>query len=162
MNNPLQAMDQGATGGAFSSVGTATEHKLPQAGARPLVFNGSELAMAMSFTPDLPYWFEINLYHTEGQEFVVAIRKFFQSETETDYVNSWSFPKIEAAMAHIENYDPAVDVLIPEMNLSDMTPAEMSAMALALKAEVESVRHHYAGLVGELFMEMEAVEDSIG
>lgn len=162
MNSSLKAMDHSHHAGALPSVGTATEHKLPQAGGRPLIFNGSELAMAMSFTPELPYWFEINLYHTDAQEFVVAIRKFFQSENETDYVNAWSFPNIDAAFAHIESYDPAIDVLIPDMNLATMIPAEMSAMALSLKSEVDAVRHHYAGLVGELFMEIEAVENSIG
>lgn len=162
MNTPLQAMEQPQPSGAFASVGAATEHKLPQSGGRPLIFAGNELAMAMSFTPGLPYWFEVNLYHSQAQEFVVAVRKFFQSENENDYVNSWSFPSIDAALSHIQNYDPAIDILIPEMDTDMMTPAEMSAIALSLRAEVEAVRHHYSGLVGELFMELDAVEDSIG
>ncbi|MEO1238071.1 MAG: hypothetical protein AAFW64_00120 [Pseudomonadota bacterium] len=116
----------------------------------------------MSYTPSLPYWYEINLYHSETQEFIVAIRKFFQSQNEADQVKSWTFSSLDAAIAHVENYDAAVDVLIPEMDLAAMAPAEMSAMALSLKADVEGVRHHYAGLVGELLMEMESSDASLG
>jgi len=162
MTTSMHATDQGMAGSALYSVGAATAHKLPRAGARPLVFHGSELAMAMSFSPALPYWFEINLYRTDSQDFVVAIRKFFQSETETDRANAWSFPDVESALAHIETYDPAIGVEVPDLDFEAMAPAEMSAAALSLKAEVDGVRHHYAGLVGELFMEIEAVDDSIG
>lgn len=162
MNTPLQAMDQTAPSGAHASVGFASQHKLPKPGGRPIVFNGAELAMAMSFTPSLPYWYEINLYHSEAQEFIVAIRKFFQSEDDADLVKSWSFVSVDAAIAHIEDYDPAIDIMIPEMDIGAMAPAEMSAIALSLKADVEGVRNHYAGLVGELLMEMESAEASIG
>lgn len=162
MNTPLQAMDPSAANGAFASLGSAVQHKLPRQGGRPIIFDGTELAMAMSYTPSLPYWYEINLYHSETQEFIVAIRKFFQSQNEADQVKSWTFSSLDAAIAHVENYDAAVDVLIPEMDLAAMAPAEMSAMALSLKADVEGVRHHYAGLVGELLMEMESSDASLG
>lgn len=156
MNNQMHANDQSSGGAELSYVGSATQHRLPQPGGRPNVFQGTELAMAMSFTPSLPYWYEINLYRTNDQGFAVAIRKFFQSEEETDWVKSWMFSSAEAALSHIEGYDASADVRVTDMNFEDASPAELAAKAMLIKAEVESARSHFAGLVGEMFAEIEA------
>lgn len=147
--------DPASHGVPVSSVGSATAHCIPQPGGRPITFSGTELAMAMSFTPSLPYWYELNIYRTEEQAFVVAIRLFFQSEEEDDIVSAWSFTTIDEALDHIQNYDAAMDVPVPDIDVSAMAPAEMTAMALQMQARVDAARRHYAGLVGELFCEIE-------
>ena len=138
------------------SVGTAATHRVRRLGARPLVFSGSELAMAMSFTPKLPYWYEINIYRTDDQHFVLAIRKFFQAEDEKDQVQAWKLESLEQVFDAIESYDAGNDVRLPFSDFSDdAAPADLAARALHLHAEVIAARQHYAGLVGELFVEME-------
>ena len=156
MNNQMQATDMMASSNEMSYVGSAVLHRIPQKGGRPNVFEGTELAMAMSFTPGMPYWYEINIYRTSDQRFVVAIRKFFQSETEKDLHNSWSFSNIAEAVDHIEHYDPSNDLRIPMLDMDTASAAELASMAMSLKAEVEAARLHYAGLVGELFAEVES------
>ncbi|MEM7520402.1 MAG: hypothetical protein AAF307_05130 [Pseudomonadota bacterium] len=156
MNSQMQATDPTGGGADLSYLGAGVTYRLPQPGGRPNVFQGAELAMAMSFTPGLPYWYEINLYRTAEQGFVVAIRTFFQSEEEVDFVKSWSFSSIHEALAMVETYDPSIDVHVPAVDMSAASPADLAATALALKAEVESRRAHYAGLVGEMLAEIEA------
>lgn len=160
MNSPLYAMDQPTSESTMPSVGFTSEQKIPQPGSRPLVFKGVELAMAMSFTPGLPYWYEINIYRTDAQDFVVAIRLFYQAADEDDRVKAWVFPTLDEAMDHIQTYDAGLDIHVPDMVLDKMVPAEMTALALSMKSEVTAIRHHYAGLVGELFMEIESADPS--
>ncbi|MEM9342517.1 MAG: hypothetical protein AAGA87_05685 [Pseudomonadota bacterium] len=138
---------------------SGTSYTLPQPGKRPLAFAGSEIAMAMSFTPDLPYWYEINLYRSNDEQFIVAIRQFFQSENEKDTVKSWSFPTIEHALSHIEDYDAGHDVPVPHGDFAAMAPAEMAAHAMHTQAQIEEARAHFAGLVGEMFFEIDAAQD---
>lgn len=156
MNNQMHATDQSGGGPDLAFVGSSTTYRLPQPGGRPNVFQGSELAMAMSFTPGLPFWYELNLYRTSDQGFVVAIRRFFQSEEETDWVKSWVFSSPHEALGHLESYDASVDVRVADINLEGSSPADLAAKALALKAEVDATRAHFAGLVGEMFAEIEA------
>lgn len=158
MTYPMQAPDQSAD---VTSVATSYTYRLPRSGGRPLVFQGTELAMAMSFTPEIPFWYEINLYRTQEQSFVVAIRLFYQSETETDVVTSWEFPNLDAALTHIEGYDAGADIRMPQLETGDMVAAEMAATALQTKAEIAAARHHFKGLVGELFVEIEAASADI-
>lgn len=139
------------------SVGISRDFKIRRVGARPLVFRGTELAMCMSFTPDLPYWYEMNIYRTDQQRFVLAIRLFSQSETEKDHVRAWEADAIGNIFDLIETYDAAQDVRLnlPE-NIASAPAAELAAHALDLAAKVASARAHFAGLVGELFAEIDA------
>ena len=145
MSFPMQSPE---SSGDVTFMTSSTSYSLPQPGKRPLTFTGSELAMAMSFTPALPYWYEINIYSTNDGQFVVAIRKFFQSETEEDVVKAWSFPSIDHAFEHIQHYDAGHDVPVPHGDFAAMAPAEMSAVALQTHAQIEEARSHFAGLVG--------------
>lgn len=142
--------------GDMPSVGAASDYRIKRIGARPLIFAGSELAMAMSFTPELPYWYEINIYRTAQQSFVLAIRLFFQSEAEHDTVQAWEFETLGEVFDAIESYDAGADVRaqFPE-SMAAAAPAELAASAMELAARVKAARHHYAGLVGELFEEMD-------
>ena len=155
--SPMAGQQMPAQQGDMPSVGAAMEYRVKRVGARPLVFHGSELAMAMSFTPQIPYWYEVNIYRTDAQEFVLAVRLFFQSETEQDTVRAWTFGSLDAVMEAIENYDAGHDIRLNFEGFDeDMPPVEMAARALDLSARVEAARLHFAGLVGELFDEIDS------
>ncbi|MEM9707915.1 MAG: hypothetical protein AAF871_03930 [Pseudomonadota bacterium] len=156
MQNQMNAAEQ--MGAELPLVGSATFFRLPQPGSRPNVFEGTELAMAMSFTPGLSYWYEINLYRKTDTGFAVAIRKFYVSEEFTDTVKSHCFETIDEAFNYIQNYDASEDLTVPGMEIEQGSPAEIASMALSLKAEVQTARAHYSGLVGELFAEMASGE----
>ena len=156
MNTQMTANDQMASHGEVPFVGAGTVYRIAKQGGRPNVFTGTELAMAMSFTPGLPYWYEINLYRRAEQGFVVAIRKFYQSEDERDTVKSWSCDNIGDALTLIEDYDASEDVRVPQLDVTSESAASLAAHAMSMMSEVASARSHYAGLVGEMFAEIEA------
>ena len=139
------------------AIGTMTDFRIARSGARPLRFSGSELAMAMSFAPELPYWYEINIYRTAEKDFAVAIRLFHQSEEMKDTVEAWRCPSLEHALDIIEKYDAAADVMIGvDLDHTGKPAAELAAMATELKARIAAARAHYQGLVGEILAELDA------
>lgn len=130
--------------------------KIKRPGARPLIFEGTELAMAMSFTPGLPYWYEINLYRASDQRFIVAIRQFFSSKEEQDQVRGWEFDGLEQALDHLAHYDAGQDVKVSmDPANSRLSPAELAACAMELRAKVMAARRHYESLIGEFFFDLE-------
>ena len=136
--------------------GGMTRYRLRRIGGRPLEFSGVELGMAMSFSPSLPYWYEINLYHTREQRFVLAIRQFFQSEAERDIVSAWTFETLGEALDALEAYDAAEDVrLTVEVDTARMSAADLAACAMDLRARAKSARTHFSGLVGEFLHQMD-------
>lgn len=134
--------------------GAAMNYRIKRAGARPLAFQGSELAMAMSYTPSLPYWYEINIYRTTDQRFAVAVKLFFQSADEQDTAQAWICDSIDEALDKIERYDAGQDVHLPPMP-PVQSPADLAVFAAQLQAAVSAARHHYASLVGEFFYDLE-------
>ncbi len=132
----------------------ATAYRIPRTGQRPLAFDGSELCMAMSFIPGCAYWYEINIYRTTQQKFVVAVRQFFQSETERDRVRAWECDGFAEVLDSLEAYDAAQDVRLSEAHPGD-SPAELAGEAMMLKARVAAARAQYGGLVGEILHELE-------
>jgi hypothetical protein len=137
------------------SVGMASAHRIRRLGKRHLVFNGTELAMAMSFTPGLPYWYELNIFRTDQQKFVLAVKLFFASETEMDSCDAWEFDTLAEVFDAIEAYDAGHDVRFDTQGLGNAPAAQMASMSMSLKAEVAAARAHFAGLVGELFQQLE-------
>jgi hypothetical protein len=128
---------------------------LKRVGARPLSFNGTELCMAMSFVPGAPFWYEVNVYRTDAQGFVVAIKQFFRDENETDFVRAWEFEDFDGAMAHLEAYDPADDIRVDIDPSAEMTLPELAAHALALRARAAEARRQFKALVGEILFDLE-------
>ncbi|MBF9029970.1 hypothetical protein HKCCE3408_06160 [Rhodobacterales bacterium HKCCE3408] len=164
INFPMPAADQtnpapAAEAQSMSAVGA---YRFPRPGQRPLVFTGTLLAMAMSFTPEVPYWYEINIFRTETQEFALVLKLFFQSEAEDDYSKAWSFESIEALFDALETYDAAEDIRVPLGPTDGAPPAELAAMAYEMKARVAAQRAHWASLIGELFDELEAAGQAMG
>jgi len=119
---------------------------------------GSEIGMAMSFTPEVPYWYEINLYHTTEQTFVLAIRLFFQSEDQRDQSSAWAFETLHEALDMLEGYDAADDVRLDiPLDSAEMSGPELAACAMDLRARAVSARHHFSGLVGEFLHQLDGV-----
>lgn len=153
---PTPAVADPASGRA--TIGNPAAFRIARAGARPLHFSGSELAMAMSFTPELPYWYEINIYRTTDTDFVVAIRLFFQAEEMDDKVEAWRCGSLEEAFVVVESYDAANDVVFSlDPTLQEKPAAELAANAISLMAQISAARKHYGGLVGEILSELDAV-----
>ena len=139
------------------SIGQPKFYRIVRSGARPLKFSGSELAMAMSFTPEIPYWYEINLYRTAESEFVAVVRLFHQSEDKRDSVEAWRFKSLDEALSAIEHYDAAQDVEFSAAAPSEeFAGAEIAVRALELHARIHAQRQHYRGLVGEILYELDA------
>ncbi len=135
----------------------AMSYAIKRVGARPLNFSGSELAMAMSYTPSIPYWYEINLYRTTEQSFVTAIRRFHQSEDKQDTVQAWQSETLEEAIDKLTAHDAAHDVpLAIEIDTAIAPAAEVAAIALHLLSEISDTRRHYQSLVGEFLYDLES------
>ncbi|MEO0655311.1 MAG: hypothetical protein AAFY77_10630 [Pseudomonadota bacterium] len=148
---------KGESAGAPPAIGAPKPYRITRSGARPLRFAGSELVMAMSFTPELPYWYEINMYRTSDLEFVAAVRLFHQSEDMPDTVEAMKFPSLEQALEMIEHYDAGCDVKFGMASeLAPQSAPELAAQALELHARIGAARRHYRGLVGEILTELDA------
>lgn len=160
MNFPMQSPEVPARDAEVAFMG-GSNFVLPQRGRRPLAFVGTEIAMATSFTPAIPYWYEINIYRSRDDQFIVAIRKFFQSEAIDDVVEAWTFPSIEHVFFHIEGYDPATDIPVPSQSFDSMAPAELSAVAMQTMAQIEEARTHFSGLVGEILYEIDSSDQGL-
>jgi RPA family protein len=117
--------------------------------------------MAMSFTPGLPYWYEINIYRTSEQRFVLAIRLFHVAEDQKDTVDAWAFDTLHEVFDALEAHDAGRDVIADVDTVqAECPPGELAVRAWELRARIEAARHHFAGLVGELLAEIDAVADA--
>lgn len=156
MMEPVQ-QDQMSQSGVSNFAANTPTYRIKRPGARPLAFDGSELAMAMSYTPHLPYWYEVNLYRTTGQQFVAAVRLFYQDAQEQDVTRAWEFDTVEQALDAISDYDASEDIRVSvDPSSKSMSPAELAAHAMDLRSQVSTARRHYQSLVGEFFFELEA------
>lgn len=156
MNYQMQAAE--ATGSVGVEVVTNSsyhQYRFPRSGQRPLMFEGKELAMAMSYTPELPYWYEFNVFETSGGSFALVIKLFYQSELEEDRVNSWTFETLPEVFDALEAYDAASDINFCMPQTESMAAAELAAKALELHSLIASQRAHFASLLGEMLEELE-------
>lgn len=146
-----------AGGPHYAAAPSAPSFRLKRPGARPLVFEGTELAMAMSFTPGVPYWYELNLYRTSDQRFVVAVKTFYAAEGEQDVSRAWECDGLDQALEKLSGYDAGQDVRLG-FDAADpsMSAAELAACAMELRARVLAARRHYQSLVGEFFYDLES------
>ncbi|MEM9787621.1 MAG: hypothetical protein AAF801_14050 [Pseudomonadota bacterium] len=143
-------------GGVSQIAQNMMSYDIKRVGARPLRFQGSELAMAMSYTPAIPYWYEINLYRTLDQTFVTAIRRFHQSEDKQDTTQAWEAASIGDAIDKLTAYDAANDVIVSyDLDVAAAPAAEMAAIAMQLMSQITDARNHYQSLVGEFLYDLE-------
>lgn len=154
---PMPAFDMSERQSEMPAPGLQpTTYMIRRSGLRPLRFAGSELCMAMSFVPGMPYWYEINIYRTTGQKFVAAVRLFFQSEGERDRVRAWECESFDEVLDTLEGYDAGQDVRVELFaDGGGMTAADLAAHGFTLRARAAAAREHYAGLLGEILHELE-------
>lgn len=161
MTPSLLMMDGHSRSAEFPSLGSGNHFRIPRHGARPLVFSGTQLAMAMSFTPELPYWYEINIFRTSDQRFVLVIKLFHVSEQRKDTTDAWAFDTLPEVFDALETHDAGQDVVADVDTVhADLPAVELAARAMELRARITAARQHFAGLVGELFAEIDAVADA--
>ncbi|MEM9370096.1 MAG: hypothetical protein AAGA26_02945 [Pseudomonadota bacterium] len=133
----------------------ASSFTIKRVGQRPLEFQGTELGMAMSFVPDATFWFEVNIYRTTEQRFVLVIRQFFQSENEGDTAKAWELESFGEVMDKLENYDAADDVRVyGDPSGKGMSLPELMAGAYAYRAQAIAARQQFGSLVGEILHEL--------
>ena len=133
----------------------AAGYRFARPGHRPISFSGSLLAMSMSFTPEIPYWYELNIFRTDRQSFVLVLKLFFQSEEEEDYTKAWEFDTLAEVFDALEGYDAAEDIKVKIPDFDSLCPAELAVYAAQFQAQIEARRSHWASLVGELLSELD-------
>lgn len=149
-------MDPNGQNGVTQISPSAPMQRIKCLGARPVVFEGSELGMAMSFTPSLPYWYETNIYRTSDQRFVACVKLFYVSKDEENTAQAWECASLDEAIDKLTAYDAADDVrLTLGAGAADLSAAEMAAYSMELRAQAKSYRHHYASLIGEFLLDLE-------
>lgn len=155
MNEAMQ-LETSEPAGVAPMPPPAMSYNIKRSGGRPLRFTGSELLMAMSYSPAVPYWHEINMYRTTEQTFVTAVRKFYQSEHEQDTVRAWVSVSLDQAIEKLMRYDAGYDIPVDQELLSPTaSPAELAAKAVLFQARIADARHHYKSLVGEFLYDLE-------
>jgi len=156
MSTMMEATSHSDAGQAQVMSPAAKSFCINQIGGRPLRFEGSELAMAMSYAPEIQYWYEINIYRTVSQTFVVAVRLFYQSADKTDTVRAWESESIDDAIDTLVQYDAAFDVPVSvDVDVHHSPPAEVAANAMMLTAQISDIRQHFESLVGEMLFDLE-------
>jgi hypothetical protein len=124
-------------------------------GGRPLRFEGIELAMAMSYTPQVPFWYEINLYRSMEQNFIATVRLFHQSQDMQDTVRAWEVGTIDEAIKKLTDFDAAHDVPVQlDCDYTKVAAAVAASTALQMLANISEARTHYKSLVGEFLFDL--------
>lgn len=135
----------------------AQSFTLKRLGARPLSFHGGELCMAMSFVPGAPYWYEINVYRTIDQRFVLAVKLFYRDDDKQDFCRAWEFADFGEVVKTLEAYDAGADIAVDVMpDDPHLSAPDMAAHAFALRAKAAEARRQFQSLVGEILHELEA------
>lgn len=125
--------------------------KLKRTGARPHLFNGATVATVCGVTPVLPFWYELNLHRTVIGSYLTDIRLFHKSPDQSDLFWVAEHDSLEEAIAYLERYEPAGDVLPPqEMAMRASSAAELALRIARLQLQVDQITQHYRALVGEL------------
>lgn len=133
---------------------TGVEFKLKRFGKKPLYFFGVEVAMAMSFTPNVPYWYELNLYRSDSG-FAVAIKRFHQSPDVRDLFRAYECRSFDDVVELIEGYEPAEDLTGMTNGANGaMCAVECAQLAMVLKSSIGDIRSHFRELAGEFLCEL--------
>lgn len=156
MSEPMMMDSQAQSSEQQAAVAMPQKFRIKRVGARPLAFEGSELGMAMSFSPANEYWYEVNIYRTADTRFVLAVRLFYQSDDHQDTAKAWECDTFGEVMDHLEGYDAAQDIQV-KLAAEDLKLSlpELAARAMGFQAEAEAARLQFRGLVGEILHELD-------
>lgn len=124
---------------------------LKRSGQRPFLFNGATLATICGVTPNLPFWYELNVHRTVLDTYLSDIRLFHKSPDEPDLFWIAEHDDLEMLVGYFERYHPAADLTPPQLDPARATSsAELALWAAGLQLRVEQITQHYRALVGEL------------
>lgn len=130
---------------------------LRRTGRRPVFFEGVELCMAMSYVPGAAFWYEINIYRTVSDGFVVYVRLFSKKEQDTDLYRVFEAGSFEEVISFLEDYDAAEDVRIDVLADDQSAPlSELVVRALALRARIDDARRQFSALVGQILFDIDS------
>lgn len=149
---------QAAVEAGVSPMASSTQsYTLRRSGKRPLFFEGSELCMAMSYVPGTAFWYEVNIYRTTAESFVVYVRLFTKREGENDLHRVLECETFEDVMHFLETYDAAEDVRVDVLADDESAPlSELVVRAMALRARIEDARRQFRGLVGQILFDLDS------
>ncbi len=125
-------------------------HVLKRTGRRPLLFNGSTLATVCGVTPALPFWYEVNVHETVVKTYLTDVRLFNKTPDEPDLFWVREHDELADAVAYLEGYDPAGD-LVPPRQMAEIAPsaAELALRIARLQLRVDQITQHYRTVVGD-------------
>ncbi|MEM6413385.1 MAG: hypothetical protein AAF720_01870 [Pseudomonadota bacterium] len=131
--------------------------RLKQTGARSITFDGYELCSSMSYVVGPPLWYELNIYQTDSQGFLIGIKMFTKNEDEGDIHRVLEASSLDDVAHILENYDPAFDIDASSVRVDDDTisMAELSLAAVRLRQRIEEARRQFKDLVGEILYELD-------
>lgn len=154
LDSPARALRHldDATQDRLAALGAAVApvQVLKRTGRRPLMFNGVTLATVCGVTPALPFWYELNVHRTVIDAHVTDIRLFHKDPARSDLFWVAEHDALDDAIAHLERFDPAGDVMPPRELPPGAAPAERALWVSRLQMEVDQITQHYRALVGEL------------
>lgn len=135
---------------------TARKTTLRRTGARPLQFVGAELCSAMSYGPGSTFWYEVNLFQTADQKFIVDIRLFSKTGEDQDRFFVKMVSSFDEVMDYLETYEPANDLRVDLAIDDEGTPiAELCLQAVSLRARIHDARRQFRSIVGEVLYELD-------
>ncbi len=129
---------------------------LRRTGLRSFAFNGSLVAMTCGVTPNLPFWYEINVYRTAAGGWVSDIRLFNKADGSIDMFRVAEHDDLDGVLDHLERYDPTGDLTLPPaLTDPNASSATLSIHAAGLQMQVKQIGDHYRGLLAELLHRLE-------
>jgi len=137
---------------AATQMPSLPRQKLRRSGQLPYIFQPlGEIGFATSYTPQLPFWYELNLWFSDEQKYVLNIRRFAKSDQERDSHIVKVASSTEEVLSAIESYDPLADITVSIDFSKPMTLAEISLYGIELCGNIEIARKQYHDVVSEMF-----------
>ncbi len=132
-------------------------YRLKQTGGRPRDISGVELCSAMSFVVGTPLWYEINVYRTVDRGFVVEVKMFTKGENERDMFRLFDAATPADVIETLETYEPSFDIDASSVRfgVEEISVAELSLSAAALRLRIEEARRQFNDLVGEILFQLD-------
>ena len=126
-------------------------HTLRRTGMRPYVFDGSEVAHAMSYMPGSPLWYDVTLYRAGVGKFVVSVKLYYKDSNLPDRFSCHELATLDDVASFLESYDASEDVhpSVP-MEVTTMTASEFAMHVGLLKLKIEEARAQFRDVAGEI------------
>jgi hypothetical protein len=142
---------------AYNAAPAMFEMQLKRSGMRPVRCMGREVAAASSHSTGPSFWYQLNLIATDRGQMMIDLRCYHKDESTPDQFQVVETSGIDEAMAWLESFDPAGDI-VPRIDLmaSHLSPAELAIEAAALKLKIVEARRQFKEMVGEILHGIES------